>query len=125
MATSFRYSGTAANGVAFPAEISSPRKRWAPPGYEVSTTITSRGYQPVEHRYAHNSKCQNHRQRYPEVEAIVQMFFRFCAIVFNVSILIIVCILDSDLENLMAVKRLYGAVSQIFPDKGMELKHNH
>jgi hypothetical protein len=93
-----------------PFDSTLPRKRWAPPGWDVSTTITSHGLKASEIVVVDNWACQNHRQRYPEVEAIVQMFFRVCAVVLNIIVLIIVCVLDTNLANIMPVKRLYGVV---------------
>ncbi|KAJ4356177.1 uncharacterized protein N0V89_004207 [Didymosphaeria variabile] len=87
-----------------------PRKRFVPPGWEVTTAITSHGLKAQEIKVVDDCKCQDHRQRYPEVEAIVQMFFRVCAIILNISVLIIVCILDTNLEQFMTVKVLYGVV---------------
>jgi hypothetical protein len=96
-----------------PFDSTSPRKRWVPPGWDVNTTITSHGLKPSEIAVVDSSRCQNHRQRYPEVEAIVQMFFRVCAVILNIIVLIIVCLLDTNLDNIMPVKKLYGVVSHI------------
>lgn len=113
MATAFRFPSPedGAQDVTFAPDPFSPRKRYVPPGFSVHTTITSRGFKAEELRNIDTSKCQSHRQRYPEVEAIVQMFFRTCAIILNISVLIIVRILDTNLYNMIAVKKLYGVVS--------------
>ncbi|KAF2447320.1 hypothetical protein P171DRAFT_483361 [Karstenula rhodostoma CBS 690.94] len=93
-----------------PFDRTSPRKRWVPPGWELSTTITSHGLKASEIVVVDSCPCQNHRQRYPEVEAIIQMFFRVCAIILNVIVLIIVRILDTDLQTLLQVHKLYGGI---------------
>ncbi|OAG06958.1 uncharacterized protein CC84DRAFT_1174853 [Paraphaeosphaeria sporulosa] len=107
--------------VVSPFDCTSPRKRWAPPGWELNTTITSHGLKASEIVLVDNCRCQDHRQRYPEVEAIIQMFFRVCAIILNVIVLIIVRILDTDLQTLLQVNRLYGGIAFSFLLNTIEL----
>lgn len=106
-----------------PFDCTSPRKRWVPPGWEFNTTITSHGLNASEIVVVDNCRCQNHRQRYPEVEAIIQMFFRVCAIILNVIVLIIVRILDTNLQTLLQVNRLYGGVCRLVNLQYFRLTH--
>lgn len=121
MPASFRFPSPVSEttGTMLRPEPTSPKKRFVPPGYDVSTMITANGYQAAELVNIDNSKCKDHRQRYPEVEAIVQMFFRVCSIILNVAVLIIVRILDTNLDTVMAVKKLYGVVRlpNLLPEK--------
>ncbi|KAL5405873.1 hypothetical protein PMIN04_012219 [Paraphaeosphaeria minitans] len=104
-----------------PFDSTSPRKRWAQPGWELNTTITSHGLKASEIVVVDSCRCQNHRQRYPEVEAIIQMFFRVCAIILNIVVLIIVRILDTDLQTLLEVNKLYGGIAFSFLLNAIEL----
>lgn len=93
---------------------SPPCKRWAPPGWELSTSITSHGLRASEIVVVDGCRCQTHRQRYPEVEAIIQMFFRVWGIVLGVVVLIIVRLLDTQSQEVVMVERLYGGVSRVW-----------
>ena len=81
-----------------------------PPGCEFTTTVTSCGYQPGQSSGAYDCKCQSHRQRYPDAEAILQIIFRACAIILNVGVLVILGILGTNPYTEMVVKKFYGAV---------------
>jgi len=56
-------------------------------------------------------KCENHRQRYPEIEAILQLFFRICGFVLSVATLIIVRVLDQGIGAAIVAKYIYFNVS--------------
>ena len=112
MVTTFRFPSPEpdADGAAFAPDSFVPKRRNAPEGYDVSTTITAHGLQAEDLVKLDKSKCQNHRQRFPEVEAVLQLFFRLCVIVLNVTVLIIVRILDTGLDRFIRVQKLYWVV---------------
>ncbi|KAF1977844.1 hypothetical protein BU23DRAFT_550518 [Bimuria novae-zelandiae CBS 107.79] len=94
-----------------PESVLRRKKPFVPPGFAVSTTITSHGYQAGELHLLEDIKCHDHRQRYPEVEALVQMFFRIGAILLDLSVLIAVGILDAKSDVFTTAKTVYAVVS--------------
>ena len=88
----------------------SPRKRFMPPSSDFNTSITSSGYQPVDRDNEDKGTCQDPRVRYPKAEAILQMFFRFCTIALNVTVLVFLHYVCKHPDYAVVAKKFYAAV---------------
>lgn len=88
----------------------SPRKRVMPPSSDFNTSITSSGYQPVDRDNEDKGTCQDPRLRFPKAEAILQMFFRFCTIALNVTVLVYLHYICKHPDYAVVAKKFYAAV---------------